>query len=96
MGIDDESLEFNEIEEIKYQEKISLLKKRKRIEGYLLLFEHWLSYGDAAAKRIHTYFKENHNLDQMLKEFEKIEEYEKCAVIRDWRNEIFFLEKKFS
>jgi hypothetical protein len=91
--MEDDDFEIGGIEDFEQQENIKRLKHEHQITGFLLLFKHWSAYGKDAPRRIYLYFKENHNLHQMLNEFEKMEEYEKCAVIRDWLNEIQFLEK---
>lgn len=91
--MEDEDIEFNEMEEFAYQEKIKKTRSMHQIDGFLLLFKHWNKYGDNAAKRIYLYFNDNHTLQKMLKVFESIEEYEKCAVIQHWLNEIQKLEK---
>jgi hypothetical protein len=93
----EDNFEFNEIANIIDQEKSKKLKTDKQIKGFTMLFNHWLDhgniYGKSVAKRIYLYFKENHNLHQMLSTFEKIEDYEKCAIISEWLKEIQELEK---
>lgn len=91
--MDDEEFEFNEMERLEYQEKLEHVKREHQLSGFFLLYKHWNAYGIEAAKRIYLYFKDNHNLQKMLEIFEEIEEYEKCAVIRDWLKEIKRLEK---
>jgi hypothetical protein len=90
---DDEDFEFGEIENLRYREKMDIVIKSHRLNAFCLLFKLWDSYGKDAAKRIYLNFNESHNLPEMLETFKSIEEYEKCAKIRDWIEEIQFLEK---